>query len=293
MMLFKKIFRKITSRKWNIGFVQNNFEEIIAGESIKVKWLKHNYKDRWFADPFILDVTDDEIITLVEEFYDPINRGRLAKLTIDKKEIELKKDETILRLDSHLSFPSIVREGNKIYIYPENYTSGKLIRYEFDPKSAKCINPVDVCDCPLTDAIYTNVFGYPQIFSTYAPNPNGRVLGVFERIGVEKFEKKMDITFPENIARNAGAWCEYNGKVYRPAQECNNGYGHGISLQEVTQHGTGYSFSEERRITSPHPIMDVAFHTLNVYKNVIVVDCQGYRHGAFAKIIRQMRDLFQ
>src|SRR5574344_79522 len=145
-MFLKSIFREITKHKWNIGFVQNNFEEIIAGESIKVKWLKHIYKNRWFADPFILDVTDEKILVLVEEFYDPINRGRLAKLTINKHNFTLEKVETILELHTHLSFPSIRRDNDKIYVYPENYKSGKLVRYEFDEKTSKCINPCVVCE---------------------------------------------------------------------------------------------------------------------------------------------------
>jgi hypothetical protein len=69
-----KVMEYIKATKYNIGFVDGSLESIIAGEPMKVNWMKHSYKDRWFADPFILDVTDDEIIVLVEEWYDPIDR---------------------------------------------------------------------------------------------------------------------------------------------------------------------------------------------------------------------------
>ena len=56
---------------WNIGFVENTLDGVINGEPLKIKWLNHECKDRWFADPFILDVTDDKIYVLVEEYYYP------------------------------------------------------------------------------------------------------------------------------------------------------------------------------------------------------------------------------
>ena len=47
--------------EYNIGFVDNTYEDIISGKPLSVKWMAHSYKDSWFADPFILDVTDTQI----------------------------------------------------------------------------------------------------------------------------------------------------------------------------------------------------------------------------------------
>src|SRR5574344_1914204 len=82
-MKIKDIVKSLSDERWNIGFISNDLNSIMLGEPIKVNWLKHYYKDSWFADPFILDVTDEEIIVLVEEWYKPIKRGRISKLTID------------------------------------------------------------------------------------------------------------------------------------------------------------------------------------------------------------------
>lgn len=42
------------SQNWNICFCTLSEEELIANKGIDgVQWLKHPYKDRWFADPFI------------------------------------------------------------------------------------------------------------------------------------------------------------------------------------------------------------------------------------------------
>ena len=64
------ILNKAFYYTWNIGFVERNVEDIIVSDDtmVDVHWVKHNYKDRFFADPFILSVNDKVIKVLVEDF---------------------------------------------------------------------------------------------------------------------------------------------------------------------------------------------------------------------------------
>ena len=41
MNILKKTYRKLTSRKYNIGFVENTLEGILQGEPYRIKWMKH------------------------------------------------------------------------------------------------------------------------------------------------------------------------------------------------------------------------------------------------------------
>ena len=291
-MRFIEIYRSIMQGVWNIGFVENTLDGVIVGEPLKIKWLNHECKDRWFADPFILDVTDDKIYVLVEEYYYPHKRGRLAMLTIDKASNSLLKADTILELDSHLSFPAIIRRGGKVLVYPENSKGGGLKLYELDLEKAALVNGQTVSEVLLADAVYTELFGKKQIYSTEIPKPNGSILGVYEMDGTGKYVKVKEYHFPENIARNAGDWFEYKGKIYRPAQECNVEYGHAISFQQVEESSDGLVFKELWRKSSPHPTMKVAFHTFNMYKGVMVVDCRGYRYRVLAGIVNFFRRPF-
>ena len=127
-----KHIKKFSDERWNIGFFENSLDSIMKGETVRVKWMKHTYRDRWFADPFILDVTDKEIIVLAEEFYKPIYRGRISRLTIDRETLELKQLDIVLQLNTHLSFPFIERENNDIFLYPENGARGGLWRYKYN-----------------------------------------------------------------------------------------------------------------------------------------------------------------
>ena len=287
-----ELYRSIMQGVWNIGFVENTLDEVIAGSPLKIRWLNHECKDRWFADPFVLDVTDDKIYVLVEEYYYPHKRGRLAMLTIDKASNSLLKADTILELDSHLSFPAIIRREGKILVYPENYKGGGQKIYELDLEKPALVNGKQISDALLTDAVYTELFGKKQIYSTESSNPNESTLGVYEIDESGKYVKVKDYHFPERIARNAGDWFEYKGKKYRPAQECNFEYGHAISFQQIEESPEGLVFKELWRKTSPHPTMKVAFHTFNMYKGVMVVDCRGYRYKTAAGIINFFRRPF-
>lgn len=56
--MLRNIARTLTDTKWNIGFLQfDGKTEMPKWET--VSWLKHNRKDRWYADPFILSADGD------------------------------------------------------------------------------------------------------------------------------------------------------------------------------------------------------------------------------------------
>lgn len=276
----------LIENRYNIGFIENSLEDIINGASIKVNWLKHKYKDRWFADPFILDVTEDSYIVLVEEWYDPINRGRIAKLTIDKNNLHLTDNKTILELDSHLSFPSIQRTGDMIYITPENSERGLLAKYAYDPKTDKISFWGNVSENRLTDSIFFTIEGKEMMFSTKLPDANGKELGIYTKQENGHYVLTDSYHFKENISRMAGDLFKCQGKLYRPAQVCIKSYGDAVSLQEIIYENGKFNFNEIRRIYSPSKKYDIGFHTFNVYKNHIVVDGLGYRRPLFAHIFK-------
>lgn len=295
MRLKDRLIHYIKDTKYNIGFIDGNLKDIIEGiQPIKVNWLNHPYKDRWFADPFILDVTDNEIWVLVEEWYDPINRGRISKLIIDKQTYELKDILVLLELDSHLSFPAIRRAQDGIYVYPENSVTGKLSEYKYIPETEKMEFSSIIANDPLTDAIQTDLFGKKLLFSTRLPDANGKDLYIYQYSEKTKvFTELSQYHYNENLSRSAGDFFRYGENVYRPSQVCIKSYGDAVSIQEVNYSNGQYSEKEIRRIYSPHPDLDLGFHTFNTYKGVIVVDGVGYRRAKLCRILRSLKHLIQ
>lgn len=284
--MIRDILKSISSERWNIGFVENNLHEIMNGETLRVKWLKHNCKNSWFADPFILDVTDDEICVLVEEFYKPFQRGRISRLIVDKKTYELKQLNVALELPTHLSFPAIIRKDDGIYIYPENGESGKLCLYQYIPDKNECIRIETILNESVADSVISRINGEELLFCTKQPNQNGNILYIYRKNVLGSFVQIGKYIFDENVARMAGDFFEFGGHIYRPAQECNIQYGHAVVLQKVDKVNDAFLFSEKRRLYSVHPQLNVGMHTFSTYKNVIVTDALGFDNMWIRKILK-------
>lgn len=283
-LIYSKMFslrRFFYEQHWTLGFIEQPLSDIVQGRSYEIHYLKGMPKDRWFADPFILDYDSQEIKVLVEEFCYGIRRGRIARLTIERNSYRLKDYKIILDLSTHLSFPFIIRKKGKVYICPENSESGAWHMYEYDSSSDELTRLRTIINEPLTDAIVCNAFGESMIFSTHLPTQNGNVLSIFNEEGALVQEVQLN----SNAARNAGDWFKAGDKVYRPAQDCNGAYGKAVIIQEVQRENDGsFKFIETQRIESTHPKYTTGCHTFNSYNDLIVVDVHGRRRPMLFKL---------
>lgn len=276
MKSIKEIYKKLTKISWEIGFVADGLQGVFSDNPLYV-WVKNPYKDEcWFADPFILYVTDDYIILLVEEMRYAVHKGRIAKLTINRHTMTIEKMEIILEEDTHLSFPNIWRDEKDVYVYPENHDCEKLNLYKLVDNASRLEKVKVLVDAPLTDAVMTDIFGEQQIFSTKMPNPNGNELNIYSLDMQLNVTGTRSIQLKDNHARMAGQFFEYNGKIYRPAQDCNTQYGGAVIIEEVEKANGQYIFKPIKRLTSNHPRLHQGMHTLNTYKGVVVIDVKGY-----------------
>jgi len=279
MEIRRIIHNFIYEQRWTLGFIEESVKQVVLGKSFNIKYVKGMPQDRWFADPFILDYDESFIKVLAEEFSYKLHRGRIALVVIDRNDYKFVKYKILLDINSHLSFPFIIREDKKVLVYPENSISGCWTQYEYDSFKEQLVNPKVVIKEPLTDAIMTKLFDKKQIFSTIIPTQNGSELSIYSDNGI----KIQTITFSSNIARNAGDWFKIDGKIYRPAQDCNSGYGCAVILQEVTKDNDSYFFKDVRRIESDNKLYSTGCHTFNNYNNLIVIDVHGWRRPKVTK----------
>ena len=289
-----RLMEYIKAMKYNIGFIDDSLDTIMNGGPIKVNWLKHSYKDRWFADPFIMGVTENEIIVLVEEWYDPIQRGRISKLIVDRNTYDLISIKVMVDEGFHMSFPAITIKKDGLYIQPECCNEGKLIEYKYNQITDGFEKHAIISDLPLTDTVRNCLFNEELLFSTKLPDANGKELGIYSwDHNQKKYCLKDTYYFEDNISRMAGNFFTYNGKIYRPAQVCIKSYGDAVSLQEVNcEHGK-WSFKEIRRLYSPERDLDLGFHTFNVLKETIVVDALGFRRPALCRMLRKIKTIIR
>lgn len=289
MVMLKKLYNKIVIHRWDLGIVTCSMDDVLCGNMVSVKYVKNHFKDRWFADPFVLSFDKEKIELLVEDYNDSDLLGKISKLVIDRKTCSIIEIKTILKLNSHLSFPAIIRKGGKVFIYPENSQANGLWLYEYNPETNECKEVTQLSAYPLTDAILSNRFGKIQIISTKEPNPNKNVLDLYDwNEDTKSFMYSNSVTFEENVARNAGDFFEYKGIVYRPAQECNEMYGHAVSIQKVEQKEDGFLFTEVRRIMPPKGAFGV--HTFNTHEGLMVIDMKVFRHPWIARPLFFLRN---
>lgn len=276
-MGLKEYIKRNRESAWLLGIVPNGYDDLKNGN---IFWVsKGKYKKKWFADPFILDVDDNFIYLLVEEYDYAINRGRIAKISIDRKTLTIIDCVILLDLPTHLSFPVIYRRNGKIYVAPENNCSGEFYIYEYDLLQEKMVKLKELCHRRLTDAIiFENENGF-HLLTTYEPKPNGCLLSIFHSDDfLGNYTLSQEILFESNIARNAGQLFCYNGQLVRPAQESNYSYGHGLVFQKVDIENGKFNFIDMDYCLSPHPVYKAGIHTYNEYKGLGVIDVKGDRN---------------
>ena len=292
-MSIKSFIKKICEeQRWTLGFIEEPVEDILAGKPYKINYIKGQPNDRWFADPFILDYNKETITVLVEEYLYKTCIGRIAKLTIDRRTYEIITNNLVLELDSHLSFPAIKRKTHKIYLYPENAKGYGLALYEYDSLANSCKYVKTISKEPLADAIITDLWEDEFMFSTHMPTHNGDTLSVY-KLGEDHPVFVSSYRFPSNIARNAGDWFKVREDKYRPAQDCNGGYGKAVLLQKVTRKGVAFCFENIRRIKSSHPSYTTGCHTFNIFNGLSVIDVHGYKHNFAGKLYEKYLSLMK
>lgn len=287
----KDWYVNFTQLRWTVGVADFDPDAILDPKGrLKIHWVRHNNKGSWFADPFILSVTDEYVYILVEEFVYSRNRGRISRLKVNRHTWKLEQIEPLIEQKTHMSFPAYYREGDKVYIYPENTLTGKLTLFEYDEESGKATKVEDISDRPLADAVILNLDGRKTIMATTAPNDSGKRLD-FYPCPSSASGPLYSVSFDSKVARNAGFPFKANGRTVRPAQDCSHYYGSCVVLQEMTEEDGKFRFREIRRLHSTLFNYSHAFHTFNVFEDrYIAVDAEGFRHGLIAQLVFYIRE---
>lgn len=274
------------SQNWNIGFCEQTPEELISEKALRpIQWLKHPYHDRWFADPFMLKVTESEIVVFVEECPMEHPKGIICELVIDRKTTCLNERYVILEKDTHLSYPAIIRNEGKIFVYPENGASGRLNIYEYDEANHRLVNPVCILEEAVADATIFQQGNDFYLTATKFPDTQERLflyrahslLGPYKQVYVEPAQERL------SCSRNGGDTFTAYGSLYRVAQDCSVRYGGALSIMNVIR----WNVFQESLDFGLSPIKgryNLGLHTLNFEQGLAVIDGYGLLHPTFSRI---------
>lgn len=282
----RKTISKLASSYYTIGFIDGGIDAVMERKKQTAHFIKWSLIDNdgsWFADPFILDVDERQIIVLVEEMPTSIHKGVITKLTIDRQTYEVLDKRVIMNLPNHLSFPDIVRKDGKIYIAPENGKTGPLQLYEYDPVTDSVQHCSTICDDIIWDAAVAEIYNGNYLFGATVSD---KILDIYKwDDDLKRYIRYQQIESKEDDSRLAGEPFEYKSQFYYPAQLCDKYYGRGVRIKQITYKDGVFGVENHKTIFSPHKTLKLGMHTLNSYKGYTVIDVRGFKHTKIGPII--------
>lgn len=285
-----KLINKLIQTRWALGFVRGGMNAVMEGDRLDVDWVKMP-KDRWFADPFVLDVTEDEILVLVEDMAYTTPKGVISLLHINKTTFEISSRKVLLGKDYHLSFPAIERRGGHIYVYPEAAHGNRLDLYEYHPDTETLTYEKTICEDCIWDSVMTDCFGEQLLFTAAHDD---RILDIYRwNENIDRYIPYKQIMSDTPNSRMGGAVFSYKGRYYYPAQDCSKSYGCGIDIKRLIDENGIWKVEAVKHIESLNKRYPIGLHTLNEYKDVVVIDVRGYRYGIFGAIVNRIVKLIK
>lgn len=276
--------RKFRIGYWNVGIIENSIEDIMEGKMYNIRWVKHHYKDRFWADPFLYKHDEENYYILVEELIFTRGKGTIVLLTVNKKTMKLVARKEVFEDDNHLSYPNY-ENGT---VVSENYKSGGLYRFYINE------NPVRkelILNVPLIDPTFVEYDGKKWLFATTkkeVDDPNRKLSIFVEKDGKFIPHKKNPVKVDIHTARPGGKFFEYKGNLYRPAQNSEHIYGEDIRIMKILRLDEE-DFQEEQVMTiSSHNLdrYNLGLHTFNVGDGFVVVD--GFEYST--RIVQKIRN---
>lgn len=281
--------RRFCRERWTIGIVGRSVEAIIRDRQLgSPRWLASQPDDRFYADPFLLDARGGRLDVLVEAARYAESQGYLARLAVD--DAGRATEQALLRRPEHLSYPSILRDGDAVYVMPECWQSGRLSAYRLDPATGAMTHDGDLMvDMAVVDPTLVRHDGRWWLFCCDRHDLDTTNLYVFHAAhwrGPYLPHAQNPVKIDVRSSRPAGAFVALDGQLYRPAQDCALRYGNAVVINRVIEL-TESRFREEvvcvLRPDPDGPYPD-GLHTFNGFGDTTVIDGQKLSFEPLAAI---------
>lgn len=278
-------FKKLYFKQWIIGLVFADIRDVIRTKTFNqdVKWLPLDSRTNFYADPFPLRSDSGELSIIFEDFSIDENYGNISLMQLNNN-LEPVKQKILIDSKSHMSFPFIFRESEKLYIFPESVKKGNVSCYEFDPLKQQLTYVRDIINMPLYDPAILKWKEKYWLFGSVFENRRVYKLHVFHSenlLGPYVPHQGNPVRSGLDGTRAAGSFIVVDDVIYRPSQNCAREYGESITINRIVTLDES-SFSEESYMTinidkknlNEHNIHTI--HTFNYTDGLIIVDGQRW-----------------
>ena len=233
-------------------------------------------KDRFWADPFAIKAADHYYVFIEELLYNT-GKGHISVIELDRKGV-VKGPTKVLERDYHLSYPCVFEWNQNYYMVPESAANKtvELYRAKSFPFQWE-LEKVLMRDVRAKDATLVEIDGTWWMFvaiSEYSIPDEVYLFSAKTPLGPWTPHRRNPVKSDVRGSRPAGALFEWNGDVYRPAQDSSGRYGYAISINRVTQLDHDQFREEQVSNILPNWSNDLlGTHTISIAGDLTVVDC--------------------
>jgi len=232
---------------------------------------------RFFADPFPV-IRDGKAYVFVEDLDHRVGKGIISAIPFDENG---PCGEAIPALEEpwHLSYPFLIEYDGVLYMIPESTNARDVALYRclrFPDRWERVATLLD--DLSLSDATVFVENGRWWMLGTAHDGDGGwsdvltvhsapSLFGPWTPLGANP------VLVDRTSARPAGAVFRRDGRLWRPVQDCTEGYGAALALAEVTRIDDGGFEQVVRHRLAPGPQWPGRkLHTLNRAGRLEVID---------------------
>ncbi len=280
LSIAKQIYRLCCySPHWHIGWrYSENADVWKTGDLSGPSWqVLPDPGNRFYADPFAITWMGRTFV-FFEDLDHRVGKGIISAIEFDGTG---PVGGAIPALEEawHLSYPFLIEDDNQLWMIPESSANRDVALY-------RCIRFPDkwerrctlLSDLELGDATITRHNGLYYLFGAWRDGAGGYsdTLAIFyaeHLLGPWLPHASNPVLIDRSSARPAGNFVTMNGKLWRPVQDCADGYGAALGLAEVVELTPNTFTQIVRHSIRPGPLWPGRrLHTLNRSGRLEVID---------------------
>lgn len=267
----------VRHQEWNIGIVEAPVSAFLDPDFVpEIHWLPDPAAGKFAADPSIFEHAGVPYI-LYEDFDIRQEIGSIAALRITE-DLSAEACGPMLTLSTHLAYPFVFEWEGQAYCVPESAGENEIALYRLEriPGVLEKVRTL----VPGIRGIDPTIFEFEGrwwLACTDQVTGSNDALKMFHAqtpLGPWTPHRHNPVKRDKSSTRPAGRPFEFEGALYRPAQDCSKTYGGRIALNRVLTL-TPDTFEEETvRWIEPDISGDWpdGIHTLNGISDISVVD---------------------
>ncbi|RYG12715.1 MAG: hypothetical protein EOO07_18630 [Chitinophagaceae bacterium] len=276
----KKLYELLYIEQWQIRYKFNESEGSIFDSTFSSYRKILPPKDRFWADPFVVE-KDGKYYVFLEELEYKNGKGYISVTELSEDSTAKVKVEKVLEMPYHLSYPFIFEEQGKYYMIPETIGNNTIELYEcisFPFQWKLWGNLMENVIAADTTIVFRD--GKYWMFTSIEPQKDvttDEQLHVFYSDTLRSNNwvphKANPVVTDVSSARPAGNIFEYQGELYRPSQDCSKRYGWATRINKIgTLNESEYS---EENIAHLKPDWEndlLCTHTYNKQGKLSIID---------------------